>query len=98
MLQKQSNQDQKKQNTEENASNRASIGEKIEEETEGVVKEARQEVTEARRPWYQIVKWGRILIAVYAIQFVLFGLLALRVFTAPPGVPDARVRLIGQCE
>src|SRR5207244_13262926 len=70
-------------NTEENAPSRASIGEKIEEETEGVVEEARQEVTEARRPWYQIVKWGRILIVVYVILFVLFGLLAWWVFYHP---------------
>ena len=83
MLQKQSNQDQKKQNTEEKVSNRASIGEKIEEETEGVVEEARQGVAEARRPWYQVVKWGRILIAVYAMLFVLFELLAWWVFYHP---------------
>jgi membrane-associated phospholipid phosphatase len=83
MQQKQSNQDQEKQNTEENAPNRASIGEKIEEETEGVVEEARQEVSEARKPWYQIVKWGRILIVVYALLFVLFGLLAWWVFYHP---------------
>ena len=83
MQQKQSNQDQKKQNTEEDAPNRASIGEKIEEKTEGVVEEARQEVAEARRTWYQVVKWGRMLIVVYAILFVLFGLLAWWVFYHP---------------
>lgn len=83
MQQKQSNQDQKKQYMEANARNRASVREKIEEETEGVVQEARQEVTEAGRPWYQVVKWGRILIIVYAIFFVLFGLLAWWVFYHP---------------
>jgi len=83
MQQKQSNQDQEKQNTEEDDPNSPSIGEKIEEETEEVVEEARQEVTEARRPWYQIVKWGRILIVVYAMLFVLFGLLAWWVFYHP---------------
>jgi membrane-associated phospholipid phosphatase len=83
MQQKQSDQDQEKQNTEENAPSSTSIGEKIEEETEGVVEEARQDVTEARRPWYQIVKWGRILIVMYAILFVLFGLLAWWVFYHP---------------
>src|SRR5947208_8114886 len=83
MQQKQSNQDQKKQNKDANARNRASIKEKIEEETEGVVEEARQEVVEARRPWYQVVKWGRILIVAYAVQFVLFGLLAWWVFYHP---------------
>ena len=76
MQQKQSNQDQKKQHTEENTSTRASIGEKIKEETGEFVEEARQVITEAYRPWYQMVKWGRILIVVYAILFILFGLLA----------------------
>ena len=83
MQQKQSNQDQEKQHTEENVTDRASIGEKIEEETEEVVEEARQEVTEARRPWYQVVKWGRMLIVVYAMLFILFGLLAWWVFYHP---------------
>ena len=83
MQQKQSNQDQKKQNAEEDAPNRESIGEKIEEETEEVVEEARQGVAEARRPWYQVVKSGRILIVVYAVLFVLFGLLAWWVFYHP---------------
>src|SRR5947209_10601778 len=74
---------QQKQNMEANARNRTAIGEKIEEETEGAVKEARQGVVEARRPWYQVVKWGRILIVAYAVQFVLFGLLAWWVFYHP---------------
>jgi membrane-associated phospholipid phosphatase len=83
MQQKQHNQNQKKQNMEANARNRASIKEKIEEETEGVVEEARQEVVEAHKPWYQVARWGRILIVVYATQFVLFGLLAWWVFYHP---------------
>jgi membrane-associated phospholipid phosphatase len=83
MQQKQSDIDQRKHSMEEPASNRASIGENIEEESQEVVEEAQQEVTEARRPWYQIVKWGRILIVIYAILFVLFGLLAWWVFYHP---------------
>ncbi len=83
MQQKRRNQDQKKQNMETNARNRTAIEEKIEEETEGVVGEARQGVVEARRPWYQLVKWGRILIVVYVVLFVLFGLLAWWVFYHP---------------
>lgn len=70
MQQKQSDQDQK--NTEEKVPVSTPIGGKTRE----VAEEARQEVTEAGRPWYQIVKWGRILIAVYVILLVLFGLLA----------------------
>ena len=81
MQQKESDQDQK--NGEEKVPENTSIGGKIGEETHEVVEEARQEVTEARRPWYQIVKWGRILIAVYAILFVLFGLLAWWVYYHP---------------
>jgi membrane-associated phospholipid phosphatase len=81
MQQKQSDQDQK--NTDEKVPESASIGGKIGEETHEVVEEARQEVTEARRPWYQIVKWGRILIAVYALLFVLFGLLAWWIYYHP---------------
>ena len=81
MQQKESDQDQK--NGEEKVPESASIGGKIGEETHEVVEEARQEVTEARRPWYQTVKWGRILIAVYAMLFVLFGLLAWWVYYHP---------------
>ena len=83
MPQKQSNRDQRKQNTKGDNPNRESIGERIEEEAEEVVEEARQGIAAARRPWYQTVKWGRILIAVYAILFVLFGLLAWWVFYHP---------------
>ena len=83
MLQKQNNRDQKKQNTRGDTRNRESIGEKIGEEAEEVVKEAHQEVAAARRPWYQTVKWGRILIVVNAILLVFFGLLAWWVFYHP---------------
>jgi membrane-associated phospholipid phosphatase len=81
MQQKQSDQDQEK--IEENNSDKAPMGGKIGEETHKVVEETKQEVTEARRPWYQIVKWGRILIVVYLALFVLFGLLAWWVYYHP---------------
>ncbi len=81
MQQKQSDQDQEK--NEENSSDKASIGGKIGEETREVVEEARQEVTEARRPWYQVIKWVRVLIVVYLALFVLFGLLAWWVYYHP---------------
>jgi membrane-associated phospholipid phosphatase len=83
MQQKQSNRDQNKQYIGWDISNQESIGEKIEEGAEEVVEGAQQEVAAARRPWYQTVKWGRILIAVYAIVLVLFGLLAWWVFYHP---------------
>jgi membrane-associated phospholipid phosphatase len=81
MQQRQSDQDQEK--IEENTSDKASIEGKIGEEAHEVVEEARQEVTEARRPWYQIVKWGRVLIVAYLVLFVLFGLLAWWVYYHP---------------
>jgi undecaprenyl-diphosphatase len=81
MQQRQSDQDQEK--IEENTSDKASIGGKIEEEAHEVVEEARQEVTESRRPWYQVVKWGRVLIVAYLVLFVLFGLLAWWVYYHP---------------
>ncbi|HYX50358.1 MAG TPA: phosphatase PAP2 family protein [Ktedonobacteraceae bacterium] len=81
MQQKQSDQDQK--NANENAADSTTIGGKIGEGTHEVVEEAKQGVSEARRPWYQIVKWGRILIAIYVILFVLFGLLAWWVYYHP---------------
>lgn len=63
--------------------NAASVGDEIEEEAQEVVQEAKQEVAAARRPWYQTIKWGRILIAVYAIQLSLFALLAFWVSIHP---------------
>ncbi len=74
---------QQKQNTEENNTNRARVGEKVQGEAEEVVGEARREVIEAQSPWYQLVKWGRILIVVYVALFVLFGLLAWWVYFHP---------------
>ena len=85
MKQRQSNQDREK--IEENISDKASIGEKTHE----VVEESRHEVTEARRPWYQIVRWGRILIVVYVVLFVLFGLLAWWVYYHPVIAVDVTI-------
>jgi membrane-associated phospholipid phosphatase len=76
MQQKQSDRDQIKQKTEEKTPNQESMGGKLEDGAEDVVQEVRQEVAEARRPWYQVAKWGRILIVVYIMLLVLFGLLA----------------------
>ena len=70
----------KKEHKEGHAS---SIEDEIEEEAQEVVQEAKQEVAAARRPWYQTVKWGRILIVVYAIQLSLFALLAFWVSIHP---------------
>lgn len=52
------------------------IDEKIQENVQNVVTEAKQEIAAARRPWYHAIRWGFILLGVYAVQLTLFGLLA----------------------
>src|SRR6266849_2341188 len=76
MQQKQRDEDQKKQDTAKDPPNQQSFRDQIKEGTEATVEEARQEVAAARRPWYQSVRWGYILLIVYAILLVLFALLA----------------------
>lgn len=76
MQQKEKGEDQKEQRAKEDPPGRESIGEEIEEGVEVLVEEAQQEVAAARRPWYQSVKWGRVLLVVYAILLSLFALLA----------------------
>ncbi len=77
MQQKHRDEDPKKQLLEEQTPNQVSIGKNIEEGVGDVVDEAQQEVASARRPWYQSLRWGRILLAVYAaILLALFALLA----------------------
>jgi membrane-associated phospholipid phosphatase len=83
MQQKQKGEDQKEQRAKENPSGRESIGEEIEESVEALVEEAQQEVAAARRPWYQSVTWGRVLLVVYAILLSLFALLAWWVYYHP---------------
>ncbi|HEX9134296.1 MAG TPA: phosphatase PAP2 family protein [Ktedonobacteraceae bacterium] len=83
MQQKHKDVDQKKQNIEKETPNQESTGAHIEEGVEDVVEEAQQAVAAARRPWYQSLRWGRILLVVYAILLALFALLAWWVFYHP---------------
>ena len=83
MQQKQKGEDQKEQRVKENPPSKESIGEEIEEGVEALVEEAQQEVAAARRPWYQSVRWGRILLVVYALLLSLFALLAWWVYYHP---------------
>jgi membrane-associated phospholipid phosphatase len=83
MQQKHRDQDQQKQIIEEQTPNQVSIGKQIEEGAGDVVEEAQQEVASARRPWYQSLRWGRILLVVYAILIALFALLSWWVFYHP---------------
>jgi membrane-associated phospholipid phosphatase len=48
----------------------------VKEGAESIVKEVEEEVTGARRSWYQTVHWGRVLLTVDAILLALFALLA----------------------
>jgi membrane-associated phospholipid phosphatase len=59
------------------------VNEKIQENVQNVVTEAKQEVAAARRPWYHAIRWGLILLGVYAVQLTLFGLLAFWVHIHP---------------
>lgn len=83
MQQKHKDEDQKKQISDEQTPNRVSLGEQVEEGVGDVVEEAQQEVASARRPWYQSLRWGRILLVVYAILIALFALLSWWVFYHP---------------
>lgn len=76
MQQKHPDQSQKQQNTAKGPPNQHSIGEQNKAGTEATVKEARQDVAAARRPWYQSERLGHILLIVYAILLALFALLA----------------------
>jgi membrane-associated phospholipid phosphatase len=59
------------------------VKEKAQEGTENVkggagqvVKGVQKEVAVARRPWYRAIRWGYVLLMLYAIQLSLFALLA----------------------
>jgi len=58
-------------------------GEKIEENVQNTIEEAKQEVATARRPWYRVIRWGYILLGIYAVQLALFALLAFWVHIHP---------------
>jgi membrane-associated phospholipid phosphatase len=91
MQQQQRDENQRKHSIEEHTPDRESTGGKIEEEVEEVVKEAQQEVAEARRPWYQTVRWGRILLVAYGILLALSALLAWWVYYHPVLAVDVTI-------
>ncbi len=55
----------------------------LEENVQQAVEGAKEEITAARRPWYEAIHWGFILIGVYSVQLTLFALLALWVHIHP---------------
>ncbi|HZO71622.1 MAG TPA: phosphatase PAP2 family protein [Ktedonobacteraceae bacterium] len=50
--------------------------EQAQEQAQQVVGQAQQEVARSRAPWYQVLRRTHVLIGFYAVQFILFGLLA----------------------
>jgi len=56
---------------------------KVEENVKNVVEGAKQDVAAARRPWYRVIRWGFILLGIYAVQLALFALLAFWVHIHP---------------
>jgi membrane-associated phospholipid phosphatase len=77
MQQKQQDENHKEWRNEGNIPAQESLGERIEEDVEHVVEEAREEVAAARKPWYQTRKWGFILLTIDAILLALFAFLAI---------------------
>lgn len=55
----------------------------LEENVQQAVKGAKEEVAATRRPWYEAIHWGFILIGVYGVQLTFFALLALWVHIHP---------------
>src|SRR6516164_6014593 len=83
MQQKEQDESQKKRRNEGNVPAHEPLGERIEEDVEHVVEEARAEVVAARKPWYQTRKWGFILLTLDVILFALFAFLAIWVAYHP---------------
>jgi membrane-associated phospholipid phosphatase len=62
---------------------RKPVSKQLEENVQQAVEGAKEEVTAARRPWYEAIHWGFILLVVYAVQLTLFALLAFWVHIHP---------------
>jgi len=77
MQQKQQDESQKEPWNGGNIPAKEPLGERIEEDVEHIVEEAREEVAVARKPWYQTRKWGFLLLTIDVILLALFGLLAI---------------------
>jgi undecaprenyl-diphosphatase len=76
LQQKQRDEGHKKHNIEQGTSNQGSASEHLEGGVQNVGEEAQLAVAAARKPRYQSVKWGSILLVVYAILLALFAFLA----------------------
>jgi len=75
MLKKQNNIDQQPQKS-DNDTEQKPVNAQVKEGAESLAKEVEEEVSGARRSWYQTVRWGRVLLTIDAILLALFALLA----------------------
>ncbi len=83
MQQKHRDESQKEQRNKGNIPAQEPLGERIEEDVEHIVEEAREEVAAASKPWYQTRKWGFLLLTLDAIVIALFTFLAIWVAHHP---------------
>lgn len=67
---------QLKHNDELKPPDKKPVNEQVQQNTQAAVAGAQQEVVAARVPWYRSVKRGRLLLILYAIQLLIFGVLA----------------------
>jgi membrane-associated phospholipid phosphatase len=95
-MQQQHRQDDPIPSRREDAAGRESVGQRIEKDVENAVEEAQEEVTAARRPWYQTHRWGTTLLLVYAVLLALFGLLTWVVYFHPILAPDVTITHVFQ--
>jgi undecaprenyl-diphosphatase len=77
MQQKQPDESQKDRRNAGDVPAQEPLGERIEEDVEHIVEEAREDIAAARKPWYQTRKWGFILLTIDAILLALFAFLAI---------------------
>jgi membrane-associated phospholipid phosphatase len=83
MQQKNQDENQKVGREKGNVPAKESLGERIEQDVEHIVEEAREEVAAASKPWYQTRKWGFILLAIDAILLALFAFMAIFIASHP---------------
>ncbi len=76
LQQKQRDESYTKHDSEQGTSRQESANEHKEGGANDVVDKAQLAVAAALRPWYQSVRWGRILLVVYALLLAFFALLA----------------------
>jgi membrane-associated phospholipid phosphatase len=80
----------------DDVSSRKPVGRRIIADVEHVVEEAHEGVAAERRPWYQTRRWGGMLLLVYVVLMLLFGILAWGVSVHPVLAPDVTITQVFQ--